>query len=183
MADSSGLPVGADAPEFTAPLVYPDGETREIALSELVAERPVLLVFYTNDFSPDCIEEWCSFRDFDWFTVNDEIQVVGVSKSGTTLHERFIDYLDLGFPLYSDNDLAVAERYRLKYRTFKLFARARRACYLVDDDMTIQYRWLADHWLDPTRDTPPVGEIHRAITDLLGVAPDEADDDTVAGGI
>lgn len=168
MADSSGLPVGADAPDFTAPLVYPDGETDEIALSELAADRPVLLVFYTNDFSPDCIEEWCSFRDFDWFTANEQIQVVGVSKSGTVLHRRFIDYLDLGFPLYSDADLEIAEKYRVRYRTFKLFARARRSCFLVDEEMTVRYRWLADHWLDPTRDTPPIDEIHEAITDQLG---------------
>ncbi|MBP1986447.1 hypothetical protein [Halolamina salifodinae] len=46
--------------------------------------------------------------------------------------------------------------------------RARRSCFLVDQDRTIRYKWLADHWLDPTRDTPPVGEIHEAIVEELG---------------
>lgn len=170
MADPSGLPVGSEAPEFTAEMVLPDGSTVETTLTELLSEGPVLLVFYTNDFSPDCIEEWCSFRDFEWFSVHDDLQVVGISKSGTYLHKRFIDYLDLTFPLVSDPDLAIADSYDLKYRTFKLFARSRRACLFVDTDRTIRYRWLAEHWLDPTRDVPPVGEIHESIRELLADA-------------
>jgi peroxiredoxin len=170
MSDPSGLSVGAEAPEFTAPLVHGDGATEPVALSELLADRAVLLVFYTNDFSPDCIEEWCSFRDFEWFSANELVQVVGVSTSSTFVHERFISYLDIGFPLYSDSDLDVAEAFDVRYRAFGLFARPRRSCFLIDTDRTIRYKWLADHWLDPTRDTPPVAEIHEAITDALGDA-------------
>jgi peroxiredoxin Q/BCP len=170
MSSAPGIEVGEAAPEFAAPLVHPDGETSDVALSELLASGPVLLSFYTNDFSPDCIEEWCSFRDFDWFADNDAVQVVGISKSGSYLHRRFIDYLDLGFPLFSDPDLDVAKKYRVNYRTVKLFPRARRSCFLVDTDGLIRYRWLGEHWLDPTRDTPPVAEIHEAIADILGEA-------------
>jgi hypothetical protein len=49
--------------------------------------------------------------------------------------------------------------------------------FLVDEELTVRYRWLAEHWLDPTRDVPPVGDIYEAITDLLGdsgAAPGEA---------
>ncbi|SFF88490.1 Peroxiredoxin [Halopelagius inordinatus] len=168
-----GLAVGASAPEFTAPLVRPDGNVVETSLSELLADGPVLLSFYTVDFSPDCIEEWCSFRDFDWFASGDTVQVVGVSKSGTRLHKQFIDRLDLSFPLFSDRDLAVADAFDVVYRFLKLSKRSRRSCFLVDTDGVVRYRWVGDHWLDPSRDTPPVGEIHDAVVAELGA--DEPD--------
>jgi peroxiredoxin Q/BCP len=175
MSEADGLEVGDTAPDFTADLVGPDGEVRQVSLSELVAEKPVLLTFYTVDFSPDCIEEWCSFRDFDWFATSEHVQVVGVSKSRPYLHKRFISYLDLSFPLFSDPDLDVAEKFAVDYKAFHLFSRARRSCFLVDEDRTVRYRWLGEHWLDPTRDVPPVGEIHEALTEIL-VADEEAEE-------
>jgi peroxiredoxin len=168
MSDSAGLAVGETAPDFTAPLVRPDGTTEATPFADLYGERPVLLSFYTVDFSPDCIEEWCSFRDFDWFASGEQVQVVGISKSGPRLHRSFIDRLNLGFPLYSDPDLAVADAFDVKYRTFNIFPRSRRSCFLVDTDGVVRYRWVGEHWLDPTRDVPPVGEIHDAIRAELG---------------
>jgi peroxiredoxin len=159
--------VGDGAPDFTAPLVRLDGSTSPVALSPLLEDGPVLLSFYTNDFSPDCVEEWCSFRDSGWFADSDAVQAVGISKSRPYLNERFIDYFDLEVPLYSDRDLEVAEAYAVDYRTAKLLPRARRSCFLVDTDGIVRYRWLADHWLDPTLDTPPMAEIHGAIENAL----------------
>lgn len=57
MSDSSDLSVGDEAPEFSAPLVTNDGEVEDTSLSSLLTDGPVLLSFYTNDFTPDCIEE------------------------------------------------------------------------------------------------------------------------------
>lgn len=161
--NGDGLAVGATAPAFTAPLVHPNGEVRETSFSELLEDKPVLLSFYTMDFSPDCIQEWCAFRDFDWFASGDAVRVVGVSKSGIRMHERFISRFDLGFPLYSDRDLTVAEAFDVVYRFLGVSKRAKRSCFLVDQDGIVRYRWVGEHWLDPTRDTPPVGEIHEAV--------------------
>jgi peroxiredoxin len=168
MSDSAGLAVGEQVPEFTGELVRPDESTERVALSDLVAEKPVLFNLYTADFSPDCVSEWCSFRDFDWFASGDDVQVVGVSKSGSAMHRRFIDYLDMPFSLYADPDLDIADAFGVTYRAFKLNSRARRSCFLVDGDRRVRYKWLADHWLDPTRDTPPVRDIHEAIVEELG---------------
>ena len=103
-----------------------------------------------------------------WFASGREVQVVGVSKSGPRLHRGFIQLLDLNFPLYTDPDMAVGRAYDVSYRAFGLFERPRRSCFLIDSDRRIRYTWIADHWLDPTRDTPPVGEIHDAIREELG---------------
>jgi peroxiredoxin len=172
MTDSTGLAVGERVPDVSGQLVDPDGAERTVTLTELLEDKPVLFNFYTADFSPDCIDEWCDFRDFDWFATGDQVQVVGVSKSGAALHKRFIDYLDLGFPLFADPDLDIAEAFGVRYRAFKLSSRARRSTFLVDQDRRVRYKWLSNHWLDPTRDTPPVREIHEAIVEELGNEPE-----------
>jgi peroxiredoxin len=167
MADSP-LEVGDAAPDFTAPLTRPNGGTTEASLSKLLDDGPVLLNFYTADFSPDCIDEWCAFRDFDWFANGDRVQVVGVSKSRTSIHRRFIDHLGLGFPLFSDRDLSISERYGVKYRVFHVVSRSKRSCFLVDTDRTVRYVWVGEHRIDPTLDTPPVREVYEAVADELG---------------
>jgi peroxiredoxin Q/BCP len=164
----SPLDVGDTAPDVAGTLVHPDGTVEETALSALVSDKPVLLSFYTADFSPDCIEEWCAFRDFDWFASGDQVQVVGVSKSGPRLHKQFLKRLDLNFPLYSDSALDIAEAYGVDYRLFGLVRRSKRSCFLIDTDRVVRYVWVGSHWLDATRDTPPVSEIHEAVKRELG---------------
>jgi peroxiredoxin Q/BCP len=165
-----GEPASVDeqVPDAAVPLVHPDGRVTTTPLSALVEDRPTLVCFYTMDFSPDCIEEWCSFRDLDWFASGERIRVVGVSKSGVRLHRRFIDLLDLGFPLYADSDLELAEAFGVDYRALGVFRRSRRSCFLLDGDRTVRYRWLGEHWLDPSRDTPPLGDIRDAVDAELG---------------
>lgn len=171
MATTRGIDVGEQAPSFTAPLVFPDGSVEKTALDELLTDQPVLLSFYTNDFSPDCIDEWCSFRDLDWFSAGETVQVVGISKSRVKTHKKFISYLDLQFPLFTDDDLSVAEQYDLTYRLLGIVRRPHRSCFLIDTDRTVRYKWVGQHKLDPTLDTPPVEEIRDAITQKLEQAP------------
>jgi peroxiredoxin len=82
----------------------------------------------------------------------------------------------------SDPDLELAEAYEVVYQGAKLFPRVRRSCFLVDTDEVIQYRWLADHWLDPTRDVPPVEEIHEAVWEPPGEPTEVADEGRTALG-
>lgn len=124
------------------------------------------------DFSPDCVEEWCACRDFDWFDAG-AVPVVGISRSGPWLHRRFVDRLGLEFPLYSDPDLDVPEAYDVGSRAFGVSRRARRSCFLVGADGTIKYRRVGDHWLDPTLDTPPVAEIYKEISGIVDVEEPE----------
>jgi peroxiredoxin Q/BCP len=162
------LDVGARVPEVCAEFVDTDGSVSTVSLSTLVADRPVLLCFYTMDFSPDCVRQWCTFRDFDWFAGGDHVRVVGASRSGTRLHREFISRFDIGFPLFADTDLDLSDAFGVTYRTFGLTRRSRRSCFLVDTERVVRYRWLADHWFDPTRDLPPVADIHDAVTAEVG---------------
>jgi peroxiredoxin Q/BCP len=173
MDEPVGLTVGEQAPDAAATLVRPGGETERVALSALVRERPVLLSFYPIDFSPDCIREWCAFRDFEWFASGENISVVGSSRSGPRAHRQFIDRLGLGFPLYADTDLGFADAFGVKYRAFGVSTCARRSCFLVDEDREVRYRWVAENWLDPTRDVPSMAELSTGIREALDIeAPD-----------
>jgi peroxiredoxin Q/BCP len=167
------LAVGSRVPEACADLVDTDGSVSTVSLSALADDRPVLLCFYTMDFSPDCVKQWCAFRDFDWFASGDHVQVVGVSRSGVRLHREFISRFDLGFPLYADPDLDISDAFGVTYRTFGVTKRSRRSCFLLDPSREVRYRWLADHWLDPTRDLPPVSEIHEAVVSEVGPEVDD----------
>ena len=166
MEEGRGVAVGETVSDVAAPLVSPEGGVEETSLGALADDGPVLVCFYTLDFSPDCVEEWCAFRDFDWFSAGD-VRVVGASKSGITFHRWFIDRLDLGFSLYADEDLALAEAFDVDYRAFGVFRRSRRSCFLLGGDLTVRYRWLGEHWLDPTLSVPPVEEVYAGVTDAL----------------
>jgi len=172
MASDDVLAVGDDVPDVAAELVRADGSVETTPLSALYADGPVLVVFYTNDFSPDCVDEWCAFRDYGWFTSSNDVSVVGSSKSRVTTHRKFIDYLDIDFPLYSDRDLEVSDAFGVSYRTFKLFPRSKRSVFLVDEDGVVRYRWVGEHPLDPTRDQPPLDEIRSAVEELSGGEPE-----------
>ncbi|MFB6072059.1 MAG: redoxin domain-containing protein [Halobacterium sp.] len=168
MGSDGALDVGDAVPEVAAPLVQRDGSVETTALRDRYADRPALVVFYTNDFSPDCVTEWCSFRDYGWFASSDAVRVVGSSKSMVRTHRRFIDYLDIDFPLFSDRDLEVSDAFGVTYRAFRVLPRSKRSVFLVDTDGVVRYRWVGEHPLDPTRDQPPLDEIRDAVGELAG---------------
>ncbi|MGM0604635.1 MAG: redoxin domain-containing protein [Halobacteriota archaeon] len=165
---ADGVSVGESIADVNAPLVLPNGGTVDRQLSDLLRTGPALVCFYTADFTPNCIEQWCALRDFDWFASTDEVQVVGISKSHSWIHRRFIDYLGLQFPLYTDRDLSIAEAFDVKYPLYGLVDRHKRSCFLVDENRRVRYKWVGDHWLDPSRDVPPISEICKGVRSVLG---------------
>jgi peroxiredoxin Q/BCP len=168
MSEAEGLPVGAVAPDAAASLVRPDGTADRVSIGELVADGPVLLAFYTNDFSPDCVREWCSFRDYEWFALDGPVRVVGASRSRPGTHHRFIDRLDLSFPLYADVDLELARGFDVAYRVFGLLERSRRSAFLLDAERTVRHVWLGDHAVDPTLDRPDLDDLRAAVEEIVG---------------
>ena len=97
---------GKKAPDFNAPT---DGGGK-LKLSELRG-RPVVLYFYPKDDTPGCTAEACGFRDQlpDFSKV--EAAVVGVSKDSVERHDKFKKKYALTFPLVSDVDGRICEKY------------------------------------------------------------------------
>ncbi len=100
------LKAGQKAPDFK--LTDTDGNT--VTLSGL-SGRKVVLYFYPKDNTPGCTKEACSFNaDLAKFK-RKHIAVYGISPDDNKSHRKFTEKYDLGFPLLSDTDHKVAEKY------------------------------------------------------------------------
>jgi len=97
---------GKAAPAFT----LPDQDGNKVALKDLKG-KDVILYFYPKDDTPGCTKEACGFRDA-WKTLQKKgVVVLGVSADGAESHQKFIKKYKLPFPLLSDKDRAVMEKY------------------------------------------------------------------------
>jgi peroxiredoxin Q/BCP len=75
------------------------------------AGQDVVVYFYPRDETPGCTKEACRFRDiWDEFRTRGVV-VLGVSPDSAASHARFAANHRLPFPLLSDPDRQVMERY------------------------------------------------------------------------
>lgn len=97
---------GRKAPDFTA---MTDGD-KKLKLSDLRG-RPVVLYFYPKDDTSGCTAEACGFRDAlpDFSKV--KAHVIGVSRDSVEKHDKFKKKYGLNFPLVSDEDGKICEKY------------------------------------------------------------------------
>jgi thioredoxin-dependent peroxiredoxin len=97
---------GKPAPAFS--LDSTNGQ--KISLKDFKGKK-VVLYFYPKDNTSGCTAEACSFRDaFPDFTRQNAV-VLGVSPDSLKSHGNFQSKYSLPFPLLSDPDHAVAEKY------------------------------------------------------------------------
>ena len=135
------IEAGERAPAFT--LTADDGT--KVRLADLKGQ-PVVLYFYPRDDTPGCTREACAFRDQQAQLKKLGAQVLGISPDSSESHERFRDKYRLNFPLLSDPDHAVAEKYgawREKNMYGKVSLHIQRSTYLVDADGKVAKVWKA----------------------------------------
>ena len=99
--------VGSRAPAFNLPAV-PDGKVR---LSQFKGEKNVVLYFYPRDNTPGCTQQACDFRDNYTALQQAGYDLVGISPDAPAKNARFKEKEGLNFPLLSDTDHKVAERF------------------------------------------------------------------------
>lgn len=133
------LSVGDTAPDFTLPT---DGGG-SVTLSALRG-KPVVLYFYPKDDTPGCTTEACDFRDaMPDFSGIDAV-VIGISKDTVTKHDKFKAKHGLTFPLASDAEGDVCERYGVwkeKSMYGKTFLGIERSTFVVGRDGTLARIW------------------------------------------
>ncbi|HEV7931856.1 MAG TPA: peroxiredoxin [Actinomadura sp.] len=108
----------------------PDEQGHARRLSELLEKGPVVVFFYPAALSPGCTAESCRFRDLAGEFAALGAQPVGVSADPVNRQKRFADRHGFGFPLLSDPDGTVAERFGVR-RGFAL-APTRRRTFVID---------------------------------------------------
>jgi peroxiredoxin Q/BCP len=123
--------VGRQAPEFALP--SQTGET--VRLADFRGKKNVVLYFYPKDDTPGCTREACDFRDALPGLGRKDVVVLGVSKDGVASHEKFASKYELPFPLLSDAQGDVAERYGV-WKEKSLYGRTalgiERTTFLID---------------------------------------------------
>jgi len=93
------LNVGDHAPDFTLPS---SSGGKPVTLSQLYADKTVVVFFYPKDDTPGCTVEACGFRDSYEAFVDAGAEVVGVSSDSIDSHDRFVSKHKLPMTMLSD---------------------------------------------------------------------------------
>jgi peroxiredoxin Q/BCP len=136
---SDWIEAGQPAPDFT----LPTDSGSKIKLKELRG-KPVVLYFYPKDDTSGCTAEACGFRDNAAAFKKLKAQVIGVSKDSVASHDKFKKKYDLNFPLVSDGDGKICEKYGTwvqKSLYGRKYMGIERATFLIDKDGTVAKVW------------------------------------------
>jgi peroxiredoxin len=97
MHDSSALPPGSPAPDFSLHST-PDQLVR---LSDF-GGRPVVLAFYPADWSPVCGDQMALYNEMLSEFTEYGAELIGISVDGPWCHTAFSQARKLHFPLLAD---------------------------------------------------------------------------------
>lgn len=136
---SDWIEQGVKAPAFT----LKDDQGKSVKLSDFKGS-PVVLYFYPRDDTPGCTREACAFRDRSKDFQAMGAVVLGISTDSVESHAKFRDKYDLNFPLLSDPDQKVCQKYgawREKNMYGKKSMGIQRSTYLIDSSGKIAKVW------------------------------------------
>lgn len=130
---------GKKAPDFSATT---DGGGK-VKLSDFKGKK-IILYFYPKDDTPGCTKEACAFRDAKPNFSKAKAVVLGVSKDSVARHDKFRDKYDLNFPLLSDEDGKICEKYGTwieKSLYGRKYMGIDRATFLIDGKGVVRQVW------------------------------------------
>ena len=130
------LAEGQKAPDFT----LLDDKGDEVTLSKFKGKK-VILYFYPRDDTPGCTAEACSFRDGQSDIRKSSAVVLGISADTVESHKSFREKYKLNFPLLSDPDKTVIQKYGVwKERSLygKKLMGIERTTFVIDKNGVIQ---------------------------------------------
>jgi peroxiredoxin Q/BCP len=130
---------GDTAPDFQMPATG----GRTVSLADYKG-KPFILYFYPKADTPGCTKEACAFQEA--MPKLDEIglDVIGVSPDKIKPIEKFAAKYGLTFPLASDEDHAVAERYATwveKSMYGRKYMGMERSTFLIGADGKVLKTW------------------------------------------
>ena len=146
LPDTDHVAEGDTAPDFTRPLVNQE-YWEDWSLSALTDEGLVLLAFHPMDGSFPATYIWNEVRDRGWDRQYG-VTIVGVSISDPYSHKRLIAERGMNYRLFSDPSNEVAEAYGIVHDLDGMAGvnEPRPAVFLLDEDRTVEYAWVASEW-------------------------------------
>jgi peroxiredoxin len=138
------LQTGDTAPQFTATLA--NGDVEAFDLADHLGDGPVVLAFFPGAFTPPCSNEMVALQEH-----LDEIEAAGGTLLGLSADSAFSlnafrEEHGLEFDLVSDTGRAAIEDYdvRIDVADIGLHGVANRAVFVLDEEGTVTYVWIAD---------------------------------------
>ncbi|HZQ59036.1 MAG TPA: thioredoxin-dependent thiol peroxidase [Acidimicrobiales bacterium] len=135
------LAPGAKAPAFT----LPDADGNKVSLSDFAGQK-VVVYFYPRDDTPGCTKEACQFNDALSQFEGLGIPVIGISPDKQASHVKFRDKYGLQFPLLSDPEHKVMEKYGAwgeKMMYGKATTGVIRSTFLIDEKGKVARAWYS----------------------------------------
>ena len=130
------LEIGTKAPNFT----LPNKDNKQISLNDFLGKK-VILYFYPKDNTPGCTKQALKFKENYEKLINQNVEVIGISKDSPASHEKFVSKYELPFVLLSDESTNVLQQYQvwgLKKFMGKTFMGTIRSTYMIDEEGIIR---------------------------------------------
>lgn len=140
MTSNLELKIGDSAPKFTLP-GFP---VQKYRLSDALSNGPVVVYFYPRDDTPGCTKEACGFQEIMPKLEELAATVFGISCDHPDSHEKFARKFGLKFPLLSDIDHKICEKYGVwveKNMYGKKSMGIQRSTFLVGSNGKIEAIW------------------------------------------
>jgi peroxiredoxin len=152
--------------DFTLEGVDKNGEIGTYTLSELTDNAVTVLNVYVYDYSPVCTEQVCDISELEWLSINEGVNVVGISGDGPYAHQQFIADNRIGYPLLCDTAEEIIEELGVLHEEKDGLRRVpQRSMFLIDEDHRIRWKWVAeDNWDEWT--SGPIEALNDKISQL-----------------
>ena len=151
--------VGVRAPDATV-FVRPEEPAR---LSELMAGRPTVLLFFPLAFSGLCTKELCAVADdfSGWERVGANVIALSVDSPYTNV--KYAESVGASFPVVSDFNREATRAYDVERTDVEgLLSVSERAAFVIDSGGTIRYAWVGEH----PGVFPPLEDVRAAVARL-----------------
>jgi peroxiredoxin Q/BCP len=123
--------------DTVAAFELPDQTGTPRSLTGLLADGPVVLFFYPAAMTPGCTKEACHFRDLAGEFAAVGASRVGISTDAVDKQARFADQQKFDYPLLSDTEGVVAERFGVKRGLLGKLMPVKRTTFVIDTDRTV----------------------------------------------
>lgn len=133
------LEEGKKAPAFTLPT--DDGKT--VSLKDYQGQK-LVLYFYPKDDTSGCTAQACAFTENLSAFKKLKTAVLGVSRDSIKKHQKFREKYGLNFPLASDEDAKILEKYGVwveKSMYGRKYMGIERTTFLIGEDGKIEKIW------------------------------------------
>ena len=138
------LQIGQKAPDFTLYKTF--NET--VSLSDYAGKKNVLLLFFPQAFTGNCIKQLCFARDNMAVYNKIDAQVIGISVDTVASQNKFSEEQGFNFPLLSDFNKEVSTAYDCIHESFthmNMKGVSKRSAFIIDKQGVIQYAEVSDN--------------------------------------